>query len=158
MICYGIDPGPTSSAIVGVDKSYAITLHDHLDNLEMEALLTDLGNPTDLLAIEWLQSYGMVVGQDIFLTCRAVGRFEKCWSFQGGIYLYARPTIRSHILGGVVGKKRGAVRQALMLRFGGTKKGQPLHGIVRHQWDACAASVYHLDGARLGAEDWARIG
>ncbi len=156
-ITYGIDPGTHRSAIVGITKDFAVVSHEYLDNRELEDLLLELSNPDDELAIEWLQSYGMAVGQDVFLTCRWVGRFERCWGHFDNVYLYARPTIRSHILGGIVGKKKGAIRQALMLRFGGTKKREPLHGISKHKWDALAVSVYHLDGAKLGEVDWARI-
>lgn len=152
MIVYGIDPGTTSSAIVGIDEFYDIVLHDHLNNLEMEALLAELSNPTDILSIEWVQSYGMAVGQDVFLTCRAVGRFEKSWKFQENVYLYARPAILSYITGGVrvKGKKADSqVRQSLMLRFGGTKKGEPLHGISKHKWSAVAVGIYALDKYKI---------
>lgn len=44
-----------------------------------------------------------------------------------------------------------------MLRLGGTHKGEPLHGISKHKWDALAAGIYHSDGAKLGGVDWARI-
>jgi len=86
-----------------------------------------------------------------------VGRFERCWGYFNNVYLYARPTIISHITGGVVGRKRGVIRRALMLRLGGTHKGEPLHGISKHKWDALAAGIYHSDGAKLGGVDWARI-
>ena len=63
----------------------------------------------------------------------------------------------SHITGGVRGKKKTQIIQALKLRFGESRKGEPLEGISSHKWDALAVAVYHLDGAKLGAADWANI-
>tara|TARA_Y100000034_G_scaffold10147_2_gene10737 strand:+ start:323 stop:625 length:303 start_codon:yes stop_codon:yes gene_type:complete len=99
----------------------------------------------------------MAVGQTTFLTCRAVGRFEKAWGRDDNIALYTRPTILSHITGGVRGKGKSQIINSLKLRFGESKKGYPLEGIKTHLWDALAVAVYHLDGAKLGAVDWAKI-
>lgn len=161
---FGIDPGPHYSAIVGIDKSFNIFYHNYLENKLLEKKLEELSNPYDILAIEWIQSYSIGVGQDIFLTCRAVGRFEKGWKYQKNIYLYARPTILSHITGGVRGKKKAQVRQACLIRFGETKKGGPLHGLKNkdHTFDAFVVAVIHLDAMKMNAiEDlectWARI-
>lgn len=148
---YGLDPGTKESAIVGIDESYNIKYHKYLKNSNMEEELENLSNSFDTLAIEWLQSYGFAVGQDVFLTCRAIGRFEKCWEFQENIYFYARPTILSHITGGVRGKKKAQVRQACLIRFGGSKKGEPLHGITKHKWDAFAVCIVHVDGIKNGS-------
>lgn len=130
----------------------------------MERLLEKIRNPDDILAIEWLQSYGMAVGQDVFLTCRCVGRFEKSWGYQENIYLYARPSILSHITGGVRGKgsSDSRIRQSLILRFGGTKKGEPLHGIHNHKWAALAVATYFLDKYKINSSnlvdlEWTRL-
>lgn len=99
----------------------------------------------------------MAVGQTTFLTVRAVGRFEKAFNNDTNIYLYTRPTVLTHITGGVRGKKKTQIIQSLKLRFGEAKKGEPLEGISNHLWDALAVAVYHLDGAKLGQVDWAAI-
>jgi len=99
----------------------------------------------------------MAVGQSTFMTIRYIGRFEKSWGRDSSIFLYTRPSILSHITGGVRGKKKGDVIKALKLRFGESKKGYPLEGIKKHLWDALAVAVYHLDGAKLGGVDWANI-
>jgi len=159
MVIYGIDPGTYQSALVGIDEDFKIIYKLYADNKEIEIALTQLkkegGNNT--LCIEFVQSYGMAVGQSTFLTCRAVGRLEKAWGDDDSINLYARPSILSHITGGVRGKKRTQVRDALRLRFGESKKGHPLEGIKTHLWDALAVAVYHLDGHKLGAVDWAKM-
>jgi len=163
LIVYGIDPGTTDSALVSFEmepfpQEMVIVDKLYLPNAELEQFLADRGNSKDHLAIEFLQSYGMSVGQDVFLTARAVGRFEVCWGYQDNVHLYARPTILTHITGGIRAKKKKDVRNALILRFGGTKKGQPLYGVrVDHEADALAVGVYHADGAPQGWVNWAQI-
>tara|TARA_R110000851_G_scaffold301587_8_gene458223 strand:- start:676 stop:1152 length:477 start_codon:yes stop_codon:yes gene_type:complete len=156
MITYGIDPGTYKSALVGIDEEFKVIFKQYASNLEIEKTLETL-NQKHTLCIEFVQSYGMAVGQTTFLTVRAVGRFEKAFGDDANIYLYTRPTILSHITGGVRGKKKTQVIQSLKLRFGEAKKGQPLEGISNHLWDALAVAVYHLDGAKLGHVDWAAI-
>ena len=152
-----MDPGTRESALVCLDEEFQVQDHWYLDNHDMFGLLEDLSNPVDHFAVEWLQSYGFAVGQDVFQTCRWVGRFEIAWDYQDNIFFYARPSILTHVRGGT---KKGTVRQALMLRFGGTKKGEPLHGIAKHEWDALAAGIYHIDARNTGKDlvvDWSRI-
>jgi hypothetical protein len=163
MLIIGIDPGTTESALVAFEyepfpQEMVIVHKEYLPNMEIENWLRQHSSPEDQLAIEFLQSYGMAVGQDVFMTCRWVGRFESAWGFLDSTYLYARPSILTHTTGGVRGRKKSDVRKALMLRFGGTKKGEPLHGVrVDHESDALAVGVYHADGAPLGHVDWGRI-
>ncbi len=158
MVIYGIDPGTYKSALVGIDEDFKTTEILYDNNSIIEDFLHNCNSPqNNVLAIEFVQSYGMAVGQTTFLTCRAVGRFEKAWGYDRSIFLYTRPTILSHITGGVRGKKKTQIIQALKLRFGESRKGEPLEGISSHKWDALAVAVYHLDGAKLGAADWANI-
>jgi len=157
MRVYGIDPGTYQSGLVGIGEDFKVFYKLYDDNLKIEEALVDIYRKGDVLCIEFVQSYGMAVGQSTFLTCRAVGRLEKAWGHDESIRLYARPSILSHITGGVRGKKRSQVRDALRLRLGESKKGHPLEGIKTHLWDALAVAVYHLDGHKLGEVDWARI-
>ena len=156
MKVYGIDPGTDKSALVGIDEDYKVIFKQYADNLEIEKTLESIGKKHQL-CIEFVQSYGMAVGQTTFLTVRAIGRFEKAFGNDANIYLYTRPTILTHITGGVRGKKKTQVIQSLKLRFGESKKGEPLEGISNHLWDALAVAVYHQDGAKLGHVDWAAI-
>ncbi len=141
---------------MGIDQDYKVVFKQYDTNLEIEKTLESLSSDNQL-AIEFVQSYGMAVGQTTFLTVRAIGRFEKAFGNDANIYLYTRPTILTHITGGVRGKKKTQVIQSLKLRFGESRKGQPLEGISNHLWDALAAAVYHHDGAKLGHVDWAAI-
>jgi hypothetical protein len=157
LITYGIDPGTYDSALVGVDENFKVITKLYDSNKTIEEFLSLNSNPQDPLVIEFIQSYGLAVGQTTFLTCRAIGRFEKSWGHDKNTFLYARPTILSHITGGVRGKGKTQIIAALKLRFGEAKKGYPLEGIKKHLWDALAAAVYHQDGATLGAVDWGKI-
>ena len=157
MIIYGIDPGTYDSALVGIDENFSVVEKLYGKNSDIEKALAPLYSPENFLAIEFVQAYGMAVGQTTFLTCRAVGRFEKAWGSDDNIALYTRPTILSHITGGVRGKGKSQIINSLKLRFGEAKKGHPLEGITKHKWDALAVAVYHADGAQLGAVDWAKI-
>jgi len=157
---YALDPGNDRTALTILDENFKVIDHWHSSNQEIFDILFENENAEDHLAIEWLQSYGQAVGQSVFMTCRWVGRFEIAWGDQENTYLYARPSILSHITGGVRGKKKSAIRQSLILRFGGSKKGEPLHGLNEHERDAMAVGVYHLDGIKQGADltvDWARV-
>jgi len=157
LVIYGIDPGTYDSAIVGIDEQFKVVEKLYDKNLIIESFLEKADPTNNVLTIEFVQAYGMAVGQTTFLTCRAVGRFEKAWGQDDNIYLYTRPTIISHITGGVRGKGKTQILNSLKLRFGEAKKGHPLEGIKTHLWDALAVAVYHLDGAKLGAVDWAKI-
>ena len=160
MLTYALDPGNKVTALVVLDENFKVAEHYYLPNEEIYEILQGHSNPSDHLAIEWLQSYGQAVGQSVFMTCRWVGRFEIAWNYQNHIYMYARPSILAHITGGVRGKKKSAIRQSLILRFGGSKKGEPLHGLNEHERDAMAVGVYHMDGVKQGADltvEWARV-
>lgn len=141
-LIYGIDPGPVESALVAIDPDYKLVSHFYGDNQEVEKHL-EVIHKREHLAIEFIQSYGTIVGKNAFFTCKAVGRFEKSW--KGQMWLYARPTVKGCLVGGVRGVKAKHVRAALMQRFGLAKKGYPLYGISRHKWDALAVAVVHLD-------------
>ena len=157
MTIYGIDPGTEKSALVGINTDYKVVYKEYASNADIEETLEKSDPNNHQLCIEFVQSYGMAVGQTTFLTVRAVGRFEKAFGNDANIYLYTRPTILSHITGGVRGKKKTQIIQSLKLRFGEAKKGEPLEGISNHLWDALAVAVYHQDGAKLGHVDWAAI-
>lgn len=70
-----IDPGTTESAIVGWD-GFKIQLATKLPNDEVMLSLSKPQRFHDTILIEWLTSYGMRVGSEVFDTCRWVGRFQ----------------------------------------------------------------------------------
>ena len=153
----GIDPGTTESGIVVIDNDYTVVSAEKELNeniawkwLDNESIIRD---QVDTVVIEAIQSYGMAVGASVFTTCFWIGRFwQKALEGNVDVFLYSRPKI----FRGVVGQSKGgdaAMRQALLTRFGGDKKGEPLNilkGGGSDKRSAFAAAVYHLDGAKLG--------
>lgn len=147
----GIDPGPTQSALVLLEgnevKDKGIFCnHDALQWLR--DTLSQYGVCD--VAIEFIQSYGMPVGSEVFKTCLWAGRFvqvaEECGAT---VRLYSRPKIKAYVTRQAHAKDSD-VRQSLMLRYGGTKKLEALCGFKTHLWSALAVAVYHADGAKLG--------
>lgn len=152
-IIMGIDPGTDQSAFVLlVDRK--IEGYGIVDNALMPAEIKKIGcrYGDDLrVAIEFIQNYGGPVGRDVFETCAWAGEYRQvCKEFGFGWYFYARPQIKAAIAGTSKGND-SLVRQALIRRYGGTKKGEPLYAIKTHMWAALAVATYCLDGAVLGA-------
>lgn len=163
MIIYGIDPGTYESALVGIDSDYKVVEILNAPNPIIEERLEELNPNITELAIEFVQSYGMSVGRETFITVRWVGRFERAFDdnlpdFRNKVFFYARPTIRAHICSGIVKIKDKDIRAALVMRFGDIKKGHPLEGLKNtHLRSAMAVAVTHQDGSKLGSEDWMRL-
>ena len=147
-IVVAIDPGPTQSACVAWDGE-RIYEHDLLSN---EAMLQHLRLPygrvrPSLIAIEWISSYGMPVGAEVFDTCRWVGRFEEAASLTLTpipVEMIPRCDVKLHLCNSARAKDAN-VRQALLDLIGprGTKKNPgPTYGITTHCWAALGVAVY----------------
>jgi hypothetical protein len=149
----GIDPGHEHSAAVLVRPDYTIEHAEKMHNVELLNALREGVPRADTVAIECLQSYGMSVGREVFETAYWIGRFWQVCEDKGiTVYLYPRPKITRALIGTSGGD--AALRAALLQRFGGDKKGEPLNclkGDGSDKRSAYAVAVYHLDGAKLGA-------
>ena len=161
MIVYGIDPGTYKSALVGIDENYKVVKKIYDDNQVIEKFLEEEEGDVEV-AVEFVQSYGMAVGRETFITVRWVGRFERAYDngqkfYRDKFFYYARPTVRAHICSGVSRVKDKHIRASLIMRLGKSKKGEPLEGITGHLWSALAVAVTHLDGSKIGAEDWMNL-
>lgn len=146
----GIDPGPTETAYCMIDEGYAVLM---AGKEPTAFLIKALGvAPPDHAAIESIQSYGMMVGRSVFDTCYAIGRIlQTCENANVPWALYPRPEYARRICG--VGKISDSVlRQALLLRFGGDKKGEPLFMLKGNsdKRSAFAVAAYHLDILKSG--------
>ena len=144
----GIDPGTTQSAWVCYQPEFdkcPVTTLDICDNLTLLEVLVGLSD-RPLVAIEWIESYGMPVGREIFETVRWIGRFEQ--AFDGQVIYVSRREVKLHLCNSARAKDAN-VRQALIDRFGGTKRKAvgikkapgPLYGIRTHLWAALGVAV-----------------
>jgi len=152
MTILGIDPGSAETAYTIIDGDYNILASDKLPNAMLMVLLPQM--EVSQVAIESIQSYGMAVGREVFDTCFMIGRLQQKLEDMGKpVTLYPRPEYTRRLCG--VGKVNDAVlRQALLLRFGGDKKGEPLSLLkgASDKRSAFAVAVYHLDGMPLRRE------
>ncbi len=144
----GIDPGPRQSAFVVWDGQRVVRSGDLL-NSEL-ALYLDSASDGVTVACEWIESFGMAVGREVFETVFAIGMFSQ----HSVLRLVPRRDVKLHICGSPRAKD-GNIRQALIDRFGdvGTKKSPgPLFGIASHRWSALAVAVTARDIAATDHE------
>ena len=132
----GIDPGPRESAFVVWDGERVVSCGDMLNR----DLALQLDSASSTIACEWVESFGMAVGREVFETVFAVGVFsEHAKPFR----LVPRRDVKLHLCASPRAKDAN-IRQALIDRFGevGTKKNPgPLFGISQHRWAALAVAV-----------------
>lgn len=141
----GVDPGPTESAFALVSDDQRVLQADKVGN---DALIDRIRkDPPAHVVVESMQSYGAPVGRSTFETCYQVGRIlQACQDLGIPCTLIPRPEYSRRICG--VGKVNDAVlRQALLLRFGGDRKGEPLAALKGNsdKRSAYAVAAYHID-------------
>lgn len=139
-IVAGIDPGPHESAVVEWNGHQVVSARDMANERLMDYLL----HYHNQVAIEWIESMGMVVGKEVFETVYWIGQIAYC---AGTPRLIPRRDVKLHICQSPRAKD-GNIRQALIDRFGvvGTKKNPgPLFGISNHKWSALAIAVVAFD-------------
>lgn len=154
MIVLGCDPGTTESSFVLFDGQ-RVVLHGAAENEELLRHLHNLAVTDGFLgvrtvfAIEWIESFGMAVGREVFESCYWIGRFVQAWKGQSA--RVTRRQVKLHLCGSMKAKDAN-IRQALLDKLGpvGTSKNPgPLYGISKHKWSALAVAVTYLD---TGAE------
>lgn len=145
-----IDPGNEKSAIVCfTGKRVAWIKHE--PNALILGMLRNAGDALQgkRVVIEMVASYGMIVGQEIFDTCKVVGQLQEAAESNGAqVTLVFRKTVVGHICHS--GKASDAnVKQALKDRFGqkGTKANPGIfYGVSgEDQWSAIAIATWGLD-------------
>ena len=144
-----IDPGSFRSAWLRFDGSrpqgFGITANEIL----AKALRT--GGLPDVVVIEKIESYGMIVGAEVFDTAFWTGRFAEA-ADRVPVVMLPRRAVKLALCGDSRAKDAN-IRQALVDRFGGSaaigRKAAPgpLYGIHRDVWSALAIAVaYALPG------------
>lgn len=154
-----IDPGNEFSAYCVMDDAgpeYQLLEADKCENGEcMSRLLAWLGKTyaPDRVVIERIQSYGMAVGAEVFVTCEWIGRFaQEAEKYVPVEYIY-RKDEKLYICGDMRAKDAN-IRAALIERFAkfdkkngrGTKKTPDFfYGFRADMWAAAAVAVSYLD-------------
>lgn len=152
-VIMAIDPGDTESAYCflvdgeiadkgKVQNETLLLMLEIKESVEMGGAVISEAE----LVIEWIQGYGMTVGQSVFETCRWVGKFEHAWGRP--VTLMGRKEVKSHLCNTT---KAGDphVREALIDRFGGqwgrAKQKGVLLGFTKDMWAALAVVVTYFD-------------
>ena len=115
----------------------------------------------DRVACEWIQSYGMTVGKEVFHTCRWVGRFEQAVDGWRPFRLVYRRAVKLHLCNDTRAKDKN-IRQAILDMYpatGGGKTPQvgtkaspgPLYGISSHMWAAVGLALTEQNIEAVGA-------
>lgn len=150
MTVLGIDPGTTESGYALIDEHYSIIDAGKIPSDDIPLLIRDAG--LSAVCVESLACYGLAVGREVFETAYFIGEYRQvCKWEQVPFFLYPKPEYGPAITG--VRKTTDSVlRQALLLRFGGDKKGEPLFKLKgsSDQRSAFAVAAYHLDKHHLG--------
>lgn len=161
IIIIGIDPGTVESAYVQLRNG---KIHDHakVENRHLLDVISSLdlpyhwGDGGRMIAIEFLQSFGMPVGKEVFETAYLIGRIQQCAIDRKVEVLpvYRKQVVLHHC--GSPRAKDANIRQAMLDRWGpqGTKKTPgPTYGIKADVWSALAIASYALDQQVVEAGD-----
>lgn len=142
-----IDPGPERSGWVLYRPEDDIPVSS--SGTDDNGLIAAKSSSWAVVACEWIDSYGMAVGRDVFETCYWVGRFAATAGMCGGdFHRITRREIKLYLCN-TARATDANVRQALIDRFGGskakaigTKKSPgPLYNVKGHAWAALAVAV-----------------
>jgi len=150
---FGIDPGTTHSGFALLSEKGRVARSGVLENAALLHYLRKCAgcDPHLVLAIEWVSSYGMAVGHEVFETCRWVGRFQQAWPLPDAAVLIPRVKVKLALCHSARAKDPN-VRQALIDLFQPDGRGAcpqigtraypgPLYGVHSHAWSALAVAV-----------------
>jgi hypothetical protein len=145
-----IDPGDVQSAWMLYDEKEKIPVKFAKEENDIViGKLPDLREEAGTLAIEMIASYGMPVGKNVFETCVWIGRYWQMWVAMGGeVDLVYRKDVKMHLCHSMRAKDSN-VRQAIMDRYGGSRKAavgtkkEPgvCYGIANDIWAALGVAI-----------------
>lgn len=149
MRIFGVDPGSLHSGLAVIDIDGKVLDKKWVLNDNIEAYLLFEMDKGDHFGCEWIQNYGRMVGESTFRSAYAAGRFAYVASVSGATRIWepTRPEVLKHHCGRS-NVDKPALRAQLLERYGGKsakKKGQDLHGISNHIWDALAVALFIKD-------------
>lgn len=152
MTVLAIDPGSEQSAYVVWDGAAVLT-HGKVPNAKMLSHLRYDDDMPQTIVIEWIASYGMPVGAEVFDTARIVGRFQQLAEQRKytKVHLMVRQAVKLHICRSVKAKDAN-IRAAILDRFGGKPQAigvkanpGPLYGLKADEWQALALAITWFD-------------
>tara|TARA_R100001230_G_C5631895_1_gene139407 strand:+ start:324 stop:806 length:483 start_codon:yes stop_codon:yes gene_type:complete len=150
-----IDPGNEISGWVIVDEGGSIYSADNTLNEKILMDIKMLGHHVDVVAIEWISSYGMAVGKTVFETCLWIGRFvEAAKMHDVELRIIPRIACKLHHCGKGTAKDSN-VTQAIKDKYGekGTKANPGyFYGVSKHAWQAFAIAAYVMEGGEHKSE------
>lgn len=151
-VIFGVDPGPVESGWAILTSDYRLIAAGKgptlsiLDNLALGILRPSA------VAIEVMQSTGKVNGASIYATCEMIGAIaEQCRMNSIPLYRYTRGQYVRALAGRVRKTSDAILRAALLQRFGGDGKGEPM-AMLKGDSDrrsAFGVAVHYLDCQRL---------
>lgn len=147
-----LDPGTKQTAYCLFKAGQIVA--DIVPNEQVKGIL-NAQRGVDLLAIEFI-NYGMNVGREIFETVYWCGRWAEHAEIHLGMKIkrVARQKVKSFLTGKPTCND-SIVRAALMQKYGGTKKGEPLYGVAKDMWAALAVADYVAEAIKIGnLEEW----
>lgn len=155
MITLAIDPGPTESALCMIDDTYHPAYFTKITNAQLLNWFGEFATLTEKrCVIEWISSYGMPVGEEVFTTCLWVGRYVEALDRLGiETELIKRQLVKLHHCGSARAKDAN-ITQALVDRFapgqrnyGKGTKAKPgfFYRFKADLWQAYALAVYAID-------------
>jgi hypothetical protein len=148
-----LDPGTRETGCILLD-GYSPIYADVMPNANVIPWLQTFGRATSL-ACEWVQSYGMPVGAEVFDTVRWIGRFQQAWHSPDAVQFITRKTVCLHICNSPRAND-ATIRQALLDRYGGKAavgnkaSPGPLYRVKSHAWQALAVGLTAYDGGAHG--------
>lgn len=162
MTIIAIDPGNKTSGWVVLEGRKVLAGASATPNETLFSQLATFRHVAETVACEWIQSYGMTVGKEVFHTCRWVGRFEETvnqWPDSAKFRLVYRRDVKLHLCQSTRAKDKN-VRQAILDSYPatgggvnpviGTKKlPGPLYGVSGHMWAALALGLTVLEAETI---------
>ncbi len=153
-----VDPGPVNGVVLINRRAgdWPPRLVWSQDDMSLAKLQENIANhKPDLVVCEWVSSMGLIVGADVFDTCRTVGRIEQwCVDWSVRFERIKRVDVKLDVLGqtrGTDSNVRGAMLEMYPQTGGGKTpavgtKAQPgpLYGLKGHATQALAAGVAWL--------------
>lgn len=151
-----VDPGPEQSGYC-IWQQGRILECGVLPNCELSMAVYRDRFPESMLAMEWIESFGLAVGREVFETVYFCGKLAHSW---GGKVLRVPRRACKIYLCGTMQAKDANIRQALLDKIGpkGTKANPgPTYLVRSHSWSALAVGVTaeaFLQGETLNGVVW----